>query len=291
VTAASTHVEVAGATLAVREWGEPDGRPILLWHALGPVMSAALYGELEPALRSTAFRLIAPDAPGFGASPELAPEQYEIAALVDLLWELADELGLERPGLAGHSWGGVVACAAAAAEPQRTGGLVLLDSGHRDYQDDPSFGEDKTLADWTAEAAARRLRLPGWDALWHELEEGAHRPLTPALREAIAAGVREEDGAVVGIATPEAHGAALHGLAGFRVSETWPGIGRAGIRVLLLLATEPPELRAQNEAALPRVREAIPLLEAVLVDDAGHSLLTDAGPAIAETLAGWLRRL
>jgi pimeloyl-ACP methyl ester carboxylesterase len=275
----------------VREWGDPDARPILLWHALGPVMTAALYGELEPALRATGFRLVAPDAPGFGESPALPPQRYEIPALAELFWALADELALERPVLAGHSWGGVVACAAAESRPAQTAGLVLLDSGHRDYQDDPAFEPDKTLADRVADAEGRRLRVPSWEALWNELEDGSESPLTPAMRAAIAAGVCEEDGGVVGIATPEAHGAALHGLGDFRVSETWPVIGGAGMPVLLVLATEPPELRAQNVAALPPVRDAIPQLEAVFVEDAGHALVTDAAPAVADALADWLRRV
>jgi pimeloyl-ACP methyl ester carboxylesterase len=291
VSGTPRELEVDGARLAVREWGEPGGRPILLWQALGPVMTAALYGELEPALQETGSRLVAPDAPGFGASAALPPERYAIGALVELLWRLADELRLERPVLAGHSWGGVIASAAAAARPVDTAGLVLFDSGHRDYQDDPSFAEGRSLSERTAEAAARRLRLPDWDTLWAEMEDSLRGPLTPSLRAAIAAGVYEESGEIVGIATPEAHGAALHGLAEFRVSETWPALGQAEIPVLLLLATEPPELRDANRSAASTFAAVVPQVEPRFVPNAGHSLLTDAPAGVNRPLADWLRRL
>jgi pimeloyl-ACP methyl ester carboxylesterase len=275
----------------VREWGDPAGRPILLWHALGPVMTAALYGELEPALAETGARLVAPDAPGFGASAALPPERYEIGALVELLWRLGDQLGLERPILAGHSWGGVIACAATAARPLDAAGLVLFDSGHRDYQDDPAFAEDRSLSERTAEAAARRLRLPDWDTLWTEMEDGLRRPLTPSLRAAIAAGVYEENDEIVGIATPEVHGAALYGLTGFRVSQTWSALARAELPVLLLLATEPPELRDANRRAAAQFAAVVPQAEPRVVENAGHSLLTDAPAEVNRLLADWLARL
>src|SRR4051812_29174355 len=102
-SASVREVRVGGTTLAVREWGDPDGRGILFWHALGPAMSAAYAAELEPAL-GEGWRLVAPDGPGFGASPARPAEGYGIEPLVALFWGLADELGLERAVLAGHSW-------------------------------------------------------------------------------------------------------------------------------------------------------------------------------------------
>jgi pimeloyl-ACP methyl ester carboxylesterase len=282
---------VGGTALAVREWGDPAGRPILFWHALGPAMSAAYAAELEPALGEE-WRLVAPDGPGFGESPALAPDAYGIESLAALLWGLADELGLERPVLAGHSWGGVIASAAAAERPERAAGLVLLDSGHRDYQDDPSFVAGESLEDYVAESDRRRLRVESWDALWEEFAAAIPRPLTPALREAVLAGVREEpDGTVVGIPTAETSGAARFGLAGLRASATWGRIAEAGLPVLVLLATEPPALRDVQERAAARYATAVPAAEIRFVAGASHSLLTDDGPQVATLLGDWLGRL
>ena len=284
-------VSVGGTALAVREWGDPAGRPVLFWHALGPAMSAAYAAELEPALED-GWRLVAPDGPGFGASPALPPEGYGIESLAGLFWGLADALGLDSVVLGGHSWGGVIASVAAAARPERTDGLFLLDSGHRDYQDDPAFDPERTLEDFVAEAGRRRLRVDGWPALWEEFEAAIPRPLTPALRGAVRAGVREEpDGSIVGIPTEETSGAARTGIAALRVSESWPQLAAAGTPVLVLLATKPDELRDQNERSAVAFSAAVPQAEIVAVPGATHSLLTDAGPDVARLVGAWLGRL
>ena len=290
-TASVREVEVGGTTLAVREWGDPGGRAILFWHALGPAMSAAYAAELEQGL-GEGWRLVAPDGPGFGASPALPAEGYRIEPLVGIFWGLADALGIERAVVAGHSWGGVIASVAAADRPERTDGLVLFDSGHRDYQDDPGFDPDRSLESFVEEASRRRLRVDGWDELWTEFAEMIPRPLTDSLRDGVRAGVREEpDGSIVGIPTAETSGAARHGLAGLRVSDSWSRIAEAGIPVLALLATQPAELRAANEAAGRRYREAVPQAEIRLVDHASHSMLTDVGPELARLVGDWLARL
>jgi pimeloyl-ACP methyl ester carboxylesterase len=290
-TGSVREVPVGGTTLVVREWGSPAGRAILFWHALGPAMSAAYAAELEPALGEE-WRLVAPDGPGFGASAALPADGYQIESLVELFWGLADALGIERAVLGGHSWGGVIASVAAAERPDRTDGLVLFDSGHRDYQDDPGFDPDRSLESFVDEASRRRLRVDGWDALWAEFAEMIPRPLTESLREGVRAGVREEDdGSIVGIPTAETSGAARHGLARLRVSESWPRLAEAGIPVLALLATKPDDLRTVNAQAGERYRAAVPQAEIRLVDDASHSMLTDAGPEVARLVADWLARL
>ena len=125
----------------VREWGSPDGRPLVFWHALGAVQSGAYLTEIAPALTEAGFRVIAPDAPGFGQSPSLPAERYEPDSLVELLRDVLDERGLERAVLIGHSWGGSVSMAFAAQAPERVDGLVLVDSAQMDYQDSSGLAQ------------------------------------------------------------------------------------------------------------------------------------------------------
>jgi pimeloyl-ACP methyl ester carboxylesterase len=66
------------------------------------------------------FTVYAPSHPGTGASE---PESHR--ALAD---ELFDKLGLDKPALVGHSFGGMVAGDIAANFPKRIGKLVLIDS-------------------------------------------------------------------------------------------------------------------------------------------------------------------
>jgi pimeloyl-ACP methyl ester carboxylesterase len=276
----------------VREWGAEDGRPLVFWHALGAITSGAGLTELAPTLTAAGLRLIAPDAPGFGQSPPLPPERYEVDSLLGLLEGVLDERGLERAILMGHSWGGTVVTAFAAKKPDRVEGLLLIDSGHMDYQDSPNFPHGKSRDDLIQDAqAAGELRVPK-EGLAQALQEGAgvRRAVTPELVEAVKAGFREEDGDLVNITNPEVRGAALYGVTQVRVKDSWPAIAEAGIPILLLLATEPEETRRQNEQAVPVFEERFPDAEIHWIEGAGHDLFADAGPEVARLVRDWASR-
>jgi pimeloyl-ACP methyl ester carboxylesterase len=284
-------VELAEATLAVREWGDRDGRPLLFLHSLGPAASAAFLGLAAGPLVARGLRLVAPDQPGFGRSPALPADRYAVPALAALAWELADVLALERPILAGHSWGGVVASRMAAERPADARALVLVDSGHVDYADlPPYFRSELTLEEHVEQAEAGRLRVADREALEAELEidDPARRArLADALLEAM---VVDEDGGLVSATTGAARGAAMHHLALARPSETWPALERAGLPTLLLLATEPAEVRELNQQAVERFRPAFPSAEIVIVEGATHSLVSDLEDRFGELVGAWLER-
>lgn len=283
-----TLVELDGTSLAVREWGDPGDRPLVFWHSLGPAASGALVGEAAPVLARHGLHVLALDAPGFGESPALPSERYTVDSLVGLTLELLDALELERVAYMGHSWGGSIAVHLAARSPDRVGALVLLDSGHVDYADLPEVQAERPLEEWIAEAAQRPSRWESWDAFAEEVRSGSRR-WTPEIEAALHAGLREDgDGAVASRASLETRGAAFWGLAPARQSETWPVIAAAGTPVLLLTATESAELREQNAEWGARFAAAVPQAEVRPVPDAGHSLLTDAGPELADAIGRWL---
>src|SRR5215203_4581872 len=165
--------------------GSP-GCPLVLWHALGAVQSGAYLTEIAPALTEAGFRVIAPDAPGFGRSPSLPAEHYEPDSLVELLRDLLDERGLERAVLIGHSWGGSVSMAFAAQAPERVDGLVLVDSAQMDYQDSPNFPHGKSLEDLIVDAARPeamvRVKKEDFET---EAQGGLRRPVTRESLEAL----------------------------------------------------------------------------------------------------------
>jgi pimeloyl-ACP methyl ester carboxylesterase len=271
----------------VREWGRPDARPLVFWHALGAAQSGAYLTELAPTLTEAGLRLIAPDAPGFGKSPPLPPERYELDSLVDLLRGVLDDRGLERALLMGHSWGGSVITGFAATYPERVEGLAFVDSGQMDYQDSPNFPHGKSLEDLIADAREATIRAPKED-LEREAQDGVRRPVTSEYLAAVSAGLREEDGELVGIVTPEVRGAVLHGITKMRVKDNWPVLAEAGIPILLLLATEPQQILEINETALPAFRERFPDAEIHMIDGAGHDLIADAGPEVARLVRDWV---
>jgi len=114
--------------------------------------------------------------------------------------------------------------------------------------------------------------------------------VTPELHEAFRAGVREEDGELVSILTPEVRGAVIHGIMEVRVTATWPAIAAAGIPILLLVATKPEELRGRSEQAVPTFANRFPDAEIHWIEGAGHDLIADAGPEVARLIRDWAAR-
>ncbi|HEY7380742.1 MAG TPA: alpha/beta hydrolase [Gaiella sp.] len=281
-------VDALGDPLAVRDWGPEEGVPILFWHSLGPASSAAFAGVAAPALGERGFRLVAPDAPGFGRSPGLAADEYAVTRLVERLLAVRDALALVRPVLMGHSWGGVVACHAAAARPQECRALVLLDSGHVDYADWPGADMSKSLEELVAESEASRVRAGGLDELRAEVERDVSTE--PWIWEAFREGLRvEPDGSVVGVTTGSVRGAAMYWLVRAHPSETWSELEAAELPALLLLATEPDDLRERNARAAERFLAGYPSAEVVALEGCGHSVFTDLGGRLGELVGDWLR--
>jgi non-heme chloroperoxidase len=97
-----------GLRLHVREWGRPDGPPILFLHAWSQnhlcwarQYDSALAGE---------FRLVACDLRGHGMSEApLEPQHYTDGSLwADDVAAIIEELGLDHPVLVGWSYGGFI---------------------------------------------------------------------------------------------------------------------------------------------------------------------------------------
>jgi pimeloyl-ACP methyl ester carboxylesterase len=276
----------------VREWGSEAGGPLVFWHALGSGTSGAYLTEIAPELTAAGLWLLAPDAPGYGKSPALPLEEYQTGSVVGMVRGLLDERGIDRAILMGHSWGGTIMTAFAAAHPERVDGLVLVDSGHMDYQDAPGFPHGKSYEDLVEDARGpeRTIRTTAED-FERDAQEEVWRPITPELMEAFRAGLREEGGQLVSIVTPETRASAVYGLMGTRVTESWPAIAAAGLPILLLLATEPEETAEQNRSAAEVFAERFPDAEIHFLENAGHDLFADAGPELARLVAAWAARL
>lgn len=271
--------------VAVREWGDPAAPTAVLWHAVGPLASGAYGRELAPALVARGLHLLAPDAPGYGLTEKRQPHGYELASLAELLLSIAGE----RAALIGHSWGGAVALEAAAGRPESVSAVVLLDSGHFDYQDLEDVNPDATLDELTEQSRARLVPVADWDELVKEVKSEIPREPTETLLGIFREGVEQREEGLWPKSPPEVRASALLGLLrGRRMSSLWPALGDAGLPVLLVTATEPPESRTQSDEAARRLLAAIPSAEWRSLDGAGHDLIADRGPELGELVADWL---
>jgi pimeloyl-ACP methyl ester carboxylesterase len=152
-------------TLAVRREGSG---PALVCHPGGPGFSGSSLTDLGGLADS--FELVLLDPRGTGASPHA--QSYRQDEYVADLEDLRAALRLEQLDLLGHSHGGFVAMAYAAAHPERVRKLVLAATAPRfapqyrqaieavwDASDDPTI---------PAARAAREQRLSGDDLPFDE---------------------------------------------------------------------------------------------------------------------------
>jgi pimeloyl-ACP methyl ester carboxylesterase len=273
-----------GTQVTLREWGEDGGgRRILALHALGPVSTGALFGCAVGPLVEAGWEVVAPDLPGFGGSPPLAPDGYDITRMAELMWRV---VGDGPVTLLGHSVGGAVALRMHTLQPGQVDALVLLDSGHVDYGvADPDVGA-RTLDEWLAEAAPR-FTAANRAALAEAMGLNVDDPLLDDLR----LGMTDTGSVLVSRTNGVTGAAARFALAQSRCSTDWPVLAAAGTPTLLLLATAPEEARRQNEEWGARFADAVPHAQVRPVDGATHSITTDLRDRLGRDLADWLGSL
>ncbi|MFB4290750.1 alpha/beta fold hydrolase [Nonomuraea sp. ATR24] len=113
-----------GRTLAVEEWGEPGGSPVVYTHGT-PMSRLARYPHPE-LFTELGIRLITYDRPGYGSSTPHGGRRVVDAA--EDIRTIADALGLDRFPVFGVSGGGPHALAFAARHPGRVTRAAALAS-------------------------------------------------------------------------------------------------------------------------------------------------------------------
>lgn len=166
----------ARGTVSYREAGL--GPALVFLHGIGN-QSGSWVRQLEAL--APRFRVIAWDAPGYGASDPLPAEAPSADDYAGSLAALLDALGVAQAVLVGSSLGALVASAFAARWPQRVGGLVLLN---------PAGGYGRASAKEREEKLAARLdRLArlGPAGMAQDLPSGMLSPSASAEAHALAA--------------------------------------------------------------------------------------------------------
>jgi len=119
-------VSVAGEVVLAARCHAGDGRPFLLVHGLAS--NARLWDGVAAHLAAAGHAVVAVDLRGHGRSSK--PDHgYDFATVVADLVALTGALGLERPIVAGQSWGGNVVLELAARRPDLVHALALVDGG------------------------------------------------------------------------------------------------------------------------------------------------------------------
>lgn len=116
-------IDLNGLTFQYRETGEPSAPPLIALHALGQNAEswdhvAAVFGQN--------YRVLALDQRGHGGSTRTGIYSFEL--MCEDLHLFANEMGLERFTLIGHSMGGTVSYLFSERYPTRIDQLVIEDT-------------------------------------------------------------------------------------------------------------------------------------------------------------------
>ncbi|MET9766029.1 alpha/beta fold hydrolase [Streptomyces sp. NPDC006415] len=262
------------------------GRPTVVFEG-GLAAGRSYWAGVQAALADVAPTVVY-DRSGLGRSPAAPPgASRRLAALADDLGDLLghlDHLGRVGYGglflLVGHSWGGPLVRLAAAAQPARVAGLVLVDPTDEscDLLFQPAMRRAERIGQVVTVALAR-LGLLG----------RAYRSLTATLPPDAAADMRAEGYTV---AMPRTRGRELEDAAGDlrALVENPPGL--AGLPVTVVSAGRvspgmPKSVRERATASQAYRARQSPHGRHVVLPEADHMVLTTS----AAELAGEIRRL
>ena len=116
-------IVIRGIPVFYRDKGE--GETILILH--GWPSSSNSWKTVQDDLVHAGFRVVVPDLPGFGKTPE-PPHAWGVVDYMEFVRSFKDELGLHPRALVGHSFGGRIAIFYAMRYAHDLPALVLIDA-------------------------------------------------------------------------------------------------------------------------------------------------------------------
>jgi pimeloyl-ACP methyl ester carboxylesterase len=307
-------VDTNGVTLSVYEAGNPSrDRPTVVFSHGFPELAFTWRHQL-PAVAAAGFHALAPDQRGYGESskPE-AVEDYDIHHLTDDLVGLLDDVGVERGVFVGHDWGGFVVWQMPLLHPDRTAGVVglntpyyprfpipptqvfaMADPNHYILQFQEREAPDRALAEHVEEVLAKMLRRAMPVDELDALDRDPKASFIDAIRSAPSLGepllTDEELAVYVGAFRAGVFTGPLNWYRNFdRNWETTPELDGATIDVpsLMITAEWDPVLRPHLADPMPSV---VPDLEMHQVAECGHWTQQEKPDEVNRLLVDWLTR-
>jgi len=191
-------------------------RPFLFVHGLAS--NARMWDGVAARLAEAGHPAVTVDLRGHGRSSK-PDAPYDVPTVADDLAALIERLELDRPVVAGQSWGGNVAVELAARHPDLVRGIVCVDGGWLDL--------GRQFADWDAcRSALAPPRLLGRRLVEVEGYVRSAHPDWPesGIRGVLANFEVRPDGTIAPWLTYERHIEILRGLWKHHPSERYAGI-------------------------------------------------------------------
>jgi len=179
-------ITIDNQTIFYEEQGE--GPAVLLLHGWGT--DGTLFAPLMTLLAHK-YRVLAPDFPGFGHSPE-PPAPWDVNAYADLVLGFLAALGIDECALLGHSFGGRVViklCARQLATPKFTKIILVGAAGIKPVPGKKSSGRAKRY-----QLAKKILKpFPGlMERARNHYGSADYRASTPMMRQVLVNTVNED---------------------------------------------------------------------------------------------------
>lgn len=306
----------APITLSVHDAG--SGPAVVLCHGF-PELAYSWRHQIA-ALVEAGFRVIAPDQRGYGASerPEAIAE-YDIHHLTGDLIGILDALGIDRAVFAGHDWGGLVVWMMPLLHPERTAGVIGVNTPYLPRAPVPPTQLLRALVGGRDEAMYMLWFQPPGQA--EAVIDGQVRLLFEKLMrrgvplERFAAGQAQQSAdmnpfrrlsELPALGEPLlsedelAHYVRVFETTGFgggvnwyrnldRNWETTPQLAGARIELPSLMVTAAWDPVLRPEMAAP-MRALVPDLELVQIEECGHWTQQEKPQELSRAMVGWLSR-
>jgi pimeloyl-ACP methyl ester carboxylesterase len=276
------NVPIRGLQYQIRSWGRADAKPLLLLHGWMDV--SASFQFLVDQLAQDWY-VLAPDWRGYGGTSWSGTDAYwfadYLADLDALLDYLAQSKGIQTPlPMIAHSMGGNVAMLYAGIRPERISRLVNLEG--YGLPQTRAAQAPKRYANWLDQLKEGQTLRP-YDDL--NAVAARLRKTNPRLNEAFALwlaqhwSIKQTNGQYALAADP-AHKAMNPVL--YRVEEVLACWRQITAPVLLVESAEQDEFHQFTRSRVYRERLlAVPSLECVTVEQAGHMLHHDQPAKVA----------
>ena len=265
-------VDVNGTTIWTITMGR--GLPILVLHGglgVDHTLYRATFGPLEDGCRLTYI-----DHRGNGRSGRPALETITIEQLADDAAAALEALGIDRPVVLGHSFGGFVAQELALRHAEAVGGLVLLSTGPGQL----GAGETSAVAGPPPPEVSEQLaRRPTNDV---EMADG--------MRELFSLFLHRRDPSTVVPLLQETIFSAAAFLYGFESLARWSSVDRLGsIDVPTLVVSGRHDVFTSPPGA-ERIASRIARSTSVTFGSSGHMPWLDEPDDFFAVVGGWLRQ-
>lgn len=275
----SRHVDV-GVSLRIVEWAAtgagPALPPVVAVHGLAS--NALLWRGAAEELAALGHRTVAVDQRGHGRSDK-PDDGYDMATVAGDLARLLESLrgdGVDRPVLAGQSWGGNVVVELAHQRPDLVRGIVAVDGGFIRLRDH--------FADW--ESCAEALRPPPIAGTRAGAMRSWMRSAHPDWPESGIEGTMEnlehvDDGTVRPWLTLERHMAILRGL---WEHDPFARLAEVRVPVLLVPAVDDGPRGARTRASAERAASVASVARIEWFEGADHDLHAQMPDRFARTV-------